>query len=127
MILTPTYHVMNMYKVHQDALLLPTKVENNPDYNGLLALSVSASKTDDGKTNISLVNIDISETIEVEIDADKISNVSAQILTSKKVQDHNTFDNPDKVKPTQFKDFKVKNGKILVKIPPISVLVFEGQ
>lgn len=127
MILTPTYHVMNMYKVHQDALLLPTKVENNPDYNGLLALSVSASKSDDGKTNISLVNIDISKTIEVEINADKISNVSAQILTSKKVQDHNTFDNPDKVKPTQFKDFKVKNGKILVKIPPISVLVFEGQ
>ncbi|MEJ2113422.1 MAG: alpha-L-arabinofuranosidase C-terminal domain-containing protein [Flavobacteriaceae bacterium] len=127
MILTPTYHVMNMYKVHQDALLLPTKVENNPDYNGLLALSVSASKSDDGKINISLVNIDISKTIEVEIDADKISNVSAQILTSKKVQDHNTFDNPDKVKPTQFKDFKVKNGKILVKIPPISVLVFEGQ
>ena len=28
LILTPTYLVMNMYKVHQDAELLPTDVRN---------------------------------------------------------------------------------------------------
>ncbi|ULC60727.1 alpha-N-arabinofuranosidase [Flaviramulus sp. BrNp1-15] len=127
MILTPTYHVMNMYKVHQDALLLPTTIENNPDYNGIAAISVSASKSENGTKHISLVNIDLIKSHDITIDIDDISNVSAQILTSKKVQDHNTFENPESIKPINFKDFKVKNGKITVKVPPISVIVFKGK
>jgi alpha-N-arabinofuranosidase len=127
MILTPTYHVMNMYKVHQDALLLPTTIENNPKYGELSAISVSASRNENAKTNISLVNIDIDKAVEVEIDGGEFSNMSARILTSKRVRDHNTFDNPNHIKPAEFKDFKLSKGKILVKIPPISVVVFEEE
>ena len=33
MILTPTYHVMEMYNVHQDALMLPLTVTSNRLYS----------------------------------------------------------------------------------------------
>ena len=61
MILTPTYHVLEMYNVHQDATLLGLKIATN-DYlfNGqkLPAVSASASKDSTGVIHVSLVNID---------------------------------------------------------------------
>ena len=61
MILTPTYHVMNMYKAHQDAQLLPVSFENTAYSWGdekLPALSISASLDKNGSVHISLANID---------------------------------------------------------------------
>ena len=61
MVLTPTYHVFEMFSVHQDALLLPVDVESDlrcgPEGNELPALSLSASRDQEGKVHISLVNI----------------------------------------------------------------------
>lgn len=132
MILTPTYHVLKMYAVHQDAKLIPVSYES-PDYefNGekLPAISVSASKGNDGKTHVSLVNIDSKKEIEVEIDVEKLAlnGVTGEILQSDKLQDHNTFDNPNKVTTSKFKDFKLKKGKLIVSLPPFSVVVLEGK
>ena len=130
MILTPTYHVMNMYKVHQDAQLLPSEVKNVMYKHGekeLPAISVSASKDKSGANHISLVNIDANKSYKVEIDLNGMNtkSKSAVILSSKKIQDHNTFDNPDKVQPESFKNFKIKNGKLEVEIPAFSLIVFE--
>ncbi|SFZ92000.1 alpha-N-arabinofuranosidase [Flaviramulus basaltis] len=127
MILTPTYHVMNMYKVHQDATLLPSEINNNPEYRKLPTISVSASKDKNENTHISLVNIDATKAHEVIINIDNIKDISASILASEKIQDHNTFENPDKVKPENFTDFKVEDGKIIVTIPAFSLIVFEGK
>ena len=129
MLLTPTYHVMEMYNVHQDALLLPMEV-NSKDYvvNGekLPAVSASASKKD-GLTHVSLVNIHASEAQEVEIKLGgaKYKNVSGRILTAKKVQDFNSFENPDLITPKAFKDAKLKGNNLTVKLPPFSVVVLE--
>ena len=129
MILTPTYHVMNMYKVHQDALLLPSEIVNNVLYNELPAISVSASKDAHGANHISLVNIDSKKEISVEINVKDlgIKKVSGSILTSSKLQDHNTFENPDKVKPEDFKGYKLKKGILTIKLPPYSLVVLEGK
>ena len=127
MILTPTYHVMNMYKVHQDALLLPTKIENNPDYGNVPAISVSASKDNNGRTYISLVNIDIKKDYEVTINVDNLKPRSATILSSEKIQDYNTFENPNKISPKEFKDYKSKKNQITLDIPAFSVVVFEAN
>tara|TARA_R110001583_G_scaffold5071_8_gene27992 strand:+ start:1100 stop:2623 length:1524 start_codon:yes stop_codon:yes gene_type:complete len=124
MILTPTYHVMNMYKVHQDATLLPSKIESNVTYGSIPAVTISASKNNDGERHISLTNVDISKSLDVEITIDKLKSATAKILTSGKAQDHNTFDNPNKISPVDFKDFKIKNNKITLTIPPLSVVVF---
>lgn len=132
MILTPTYHVMEMYKVHQDAKLIPVNF-NSPLYiynnKTLPAISVSASKDKNGLVHVSMVNVDAKKENKLELNLNElgIKNVTARILTSKSLQDHNTFDNPNKIQPAQYKDFEVKNGKLNVTLPPFSVVVFEGK
>lgn len=132
MILTPTYHVMQLYSVHQDAQLLPITLKSPLyTYNGetLPALSASASKDKQGLVHISLVNVDSKKENTVEIDLNElgIKSVSGQIITSSKLQDFNSFDNPDKIKPIVFKGYELKKGKLVVNIPPFSVVVLEGK
>ncbi len=132
MLLTPTYYIMQMYSVHQDAKLLPVTI-NSPLYtfNGetLPALSVSASKDKNGLVHISLVNVDSKKenTVEIDLNALVIKSVSGIIVTSSKLQDHNTFDNPTKIQPVVFKGFQIKKGKLEVVIPPFSVVTLEGK
>ncbi|WP_419214083.1 alpha-N-arabinofuranosidase [Maribacter sp. X9] len=132
MILTPTYHVMNMYKVHQDATLIPLSFES-PMYTykeeSLPALTVSASKDENEKTHISFTNIDTKKGSTVSIDLNELGlkNITGSILSSQNLQDHNTFENPDKIVPKEFKDFKFKKGMLEVTIPPFSVIVLEGS
>ncbi len=128
MLLTPTYHVMKMYNVHQDALLLPSSLENCSYSLGgetLPALSVSASRNNDGVVHISLANIDSRETrtISVELRGISFSSVRGQILRSGRLQDHNTFNQPDKVKPAEFLQFKQSGNTIELGLPPFSVVV----
>jgi len=130
LILTPTYHVMEMYKVHQDALLLPLTIKSGEFISGnekLPAVSASASKDKKGTTHISLVNIDIKKTQDVSIDISGISqkSISGRMLTSSKVQDHNTFEQPEKIKPSAFNQFSQTGNIIKLKIPPCSVIVLE--
>jgi len=131
MLLTPTYHVMHMYKVHQDAKLIPIKVAS-PEYKfgnkSLTAISASAS-VKNGKTHISLVNIHASEKITVDIDLTKLNlkDFSAKIISSSKLQDDNTFENPNAITPKDFKDFKFKKGTLSVTLPPFSVVVLESK
>ena len=130
MILTPTYHVMEMYNVHQDAKLLPITI-NTGDYifgnEKLPAVSASASKDSAGLTHISLTNISAKEpqTISINIQGKKYIKVSGRILTSEKLQDHNTFENPDKIKPETFNGAVLKGNQLNVKLPPFSVVVLE--
>lgn len=130
MIVTPTYHVMEMYNVHQDALMLPITVASNKyilDKDMLDAISVSASKDKNGLVHISLVNIDANNEQEVNIDLKGISakSVTGRILRSDKLQDHNSFDDPQKVKPTVFNNATIKGSNLTVKIPAFSVVVLE--
>lgn len=132
MILTPTYHVMKLYSVHQDAQLLPITF-NSPlyTYNGetLPALSVSASKDKQGLTHVSLVNVDSKKENTVEIDLNElgIKSATGMVIASSKLQDYNSFDNPNKIQPKVFKGFEIKKGKLLVTLPPFSVVVLEGK
>ena len=132
MILTPTYYVLKMYKVHQDAELIPVELES-PDYsfNGksLPAISISASRSKNGKVHISLVNIDANKTNAVKIDlsALELKTLNAEILKSDKLQDHNTFENPEKILPEEFKDFEYRKNNLELDIPPFSVIVFEAS
>lgn len=129
MIKTPTYHVMHMYKVHQDARLLPSKIDKNITFRGLPALSVSASKDETGKVHISLVNIDPENEMPVELDISglEIKSINGQVLTSDKLQDYNSFDDPEKVTPKEFKGAKLKKGKISLTVPAHSLIVLQGK
>ena len=132
MILTPTYHIMHMYNVHQDAKMIPIAFES-PLYQfkekSLPALSVSASKDSNGLVHISMVNVDSKKENKIEINISElgIKDVTATILTSKKLQDYNSFDNPSKITPKKFEDFKLKKGVLTITIPAFSVIMIEGK
>lgn len=130
LILTPTYHVMEMYNVHQNALMLPLIV-NSRDYilgdKKLKAISASASRDKSGAVHISLVNIDANKEQDVSIDLGGISpkEVKGRILRSGKLQDYNSFENPGKIKPDIFYGASLKGNSLSLKLPPFSVVVLE--
>lgn len=128
MLLTPTYHVFDMYKVHQDATMLPVDVISH-DYSrigkSIKAVSVSASKNSEGKTHVSFVNIDPNQSVEISCDIKDSKNlkfVSGNIITAPSTGSHNTFDNPNQVVLKDFKDASIKNGVLTVKLPAKSLV-----
>ncbi|MED4227179.1 alpha-N-arabinofuranosidase [Neobacillus cucumis] len=129
MILTPTYHVFDMYKVHQDAELLAVDSSfGTYEYNGetLPQVTVSASKNAEGKIHVSLCNIDHQNGAELDIELRGISaantKVSGTIITADTLNAHNTFEQPDMVKPTDFTGVTVENNKLGIKLPAMSVV-----
>ena len=145
MVLTPTYHVFEMYKPFQEATYLPLDITPNPTmqvrhemnkemdttkengYRTLPLISASAAKTTSGSIIISLTNVSLDKKQEVAIRLNgfKGKNVSGRILTSKSVADYNDFDHPDRVQPTAFKDAKLKKDQLTVKLPAKSLVVLE--
>jgi alpha-N-arabinofuranosidase len=128
MLVTPTYHVMEMYTVHHDALMLPVETGSLPCIAGkdtLQAISVSASRDREGFTNISLVNIDPVERheIEVTVGGKSFASVAGRILAGRTPQDHNTFEDPQKIHPVDFKDVKTTGTGLRLTLPPCSVVV----
>jgi alpha-N-arabinofuranosidase len=130
MILTPTYHVMEMYNVHQDAKMIPLNI-NSSNYTlgneKLKAVSASASKDSLGRTHISITNIDAKNKndITINIDGANYKSISGRLLTSGKLQDFNSFVEPDKIEPGTFKGAILKGNSLQVTLPPFSVVVLE--
>ena len=129
-ILTPTYHVMEMYNVHQDALLLPLSVISNEYILGnkkLEAISASASKDKNGVIHISLVNIDAknAQDISITLNGANFKTIKGRILASDKLQNYNSFENPNKIKPGAFTGVTLNGPELKLKMPPFSVTVLE--
>jgi alpha-N-arabinofuranosidase len=132
MLLTPTYHVFGMFKVHQDAERLALHL-NTGNYTygneSIPQVSASASKNGDGVIHISLCNVDTAKDAEVEIElrglVEQNFAVSGTELTAAEMDAHNTFQQPDKVKPSAFTAFKVEGTTLKVKLSPMSVTVLE--
>jgi alpha-L-arabinofuranosidase len=129
-ILTPTYHVMEMYNVHQDATLLPVTVKSDAfivNKDSLVAVSVSASRDSNNVTHVSMVNIDNTKGRQVTIELDKgtYKSVTGRILSSANIKDHNSFEQPEKVKPVEFKGASLKGATLSVSLPAASVVVLE--
>jgi alpha-N-arabinofuranosidase len=132
MLLTPTYWVYYLYKVHQDATLLPISFTSEKyELNGkkIDAVSVSASKDASGKIHITLVNIDPNkeQSIQTELRGAETKNVSGQLLTSAKINDYNTFEKSNTVSVKDFKDAKLSKNTLSVKLPAKSVVMLEIQ
>jgi alpha-N-arabinofuranosidase len=130
MLLTPTYWVYYLYKVHHDATLLPISFTSGKyELNGkkMDAVSVSASKDASGKIHITLVNIDPNkeQTIETVLRGVTVKKVTGKVLTSAKITDHNTFENPNTVNVKDFKGAKLSKELLSVTLPTKSVVMLE--
>ena len=130
MLLTPTYHVFDLYQVHQNARSLVVKF-NSPDYeyNGkkIPAINVSASRDSLGAVHFTLVNFDAAKSITVRTSLDNLPSrvIAGQILTSQKFNDVNTFSEAGKVKPAVFNGVKKQGSDLVVILPPKSLVVLE--
>jgi alpha-N-arabinofuranosidase len=127
MLLTPTYHVFDLFKEHQNGTLLPVKLDV-PDYacggETLPGLSISASKGKDGKVFITIANPDPINAVDAEIVVRPlpIKNASGRILSSAAIQDYNNFQDSNKVGPEKFTCAEIHGGTIKAAIPSKSVV-----
>ena len=90
-------------------------------------ISSTASRDKEGRIHVSLSNISLTESADVTINLEGINGkqVSGRILTADKIDDYNTFENPEVIAPKAFKDAKIQKGALLVKIPAKSIVVLE--
>ncbi|MEG6567546.1 alpha-N-arabinofuranosidase [Thermoanaerobacterium saccharolyticum] len=131
MVLTPTYHVFDMYKVHQDAELLDFNVDT-PEYmldseHGIPQVTATVSADDSGRIHISLCNLNPKEsvTVESELRGTNVDKATGTILTADEMNAHNTFDNPNKVAPEDFNEAKIIDNKLIISMPKMSIVTLE--
>ena len=127
MVLTPTYYAFYLYQNHQDATLVDSYLESPViKEKEVPMLHESVSMGDDGHINMTINNLSLTESQEVEsIFTDwKAQNVKGTILTGK-MDDHNTFENPDVVKLQDFTEVTLTDQGLKFTIPPCSVLHLE--
>ena len=130
-VLTPTYYVFKMYKVHQDATYLPLELNceimNVRGNRVVPSISATSSKDKNGIIHLSLSNVDADNAQEVTINLPdvKASKATGEILTSTNLTDYNSFENPNNVKLATFKEVKINKGVLKVKLPAKSIVTLE--
>jgi len=133
LVLTPTYHVFEMYTVHQDAVLLPLAVMDAGQYafggDSIAAVSASASRDRSGVVHLTMSNVDAQRAREVSVELRGLSatSVSGRVLTGPAITSHNSFEQPDVVKPAAFTAARISGGRLTVTLPPHSLVVLTLQ
>ncbi len=129
LVLTPTYHVYDMYKVHQDAMLLDFAILSDTyafEGEKLKQISCSVSKDAQGTVSMTLVNMDPNHAAEVTChiaDFGTIKSAEGTVLTADKMNAMNTFEQPDTLRPEAFRDFSVEEGTLHIRMPAKSLVL----
>ncbi len=129
MVLTPTYHVFEMNKGHQDATQLTTHLIENPtkDVRGqsLPLVSMSAS-TKDGAALLSLTHLDaeVDCTLSIDLRGRHAEVVRARVLTGESSAEFNDVDAPDRVSPRPL-EVELDGATLTVTLPPHSFATIE--
>ncbi len=130
MLLTPTYHVFDMFKVHQEADLVQSIVTcEDYEFEGkkIPQLNVSASVDADGRLNITITNLNPNKVADLNLDLKgfKPSAVSGKVLTADAMNKHNSFENPNALTVVDFNGFTTSDSGLTVKLPKMSVVQLE--
>jgi alpha-N-arabinofuranosidase len=121
-VLTPTYHVFRMYKVHQGATRIPVELTAS-----LPALNTSASRDSAGRVHLSLVNLDPYRSAEItaSVNGLQVHEATGELLTAAAMNAMNTFDTPAIVKPVPLAGIRTSGSQLSLTIPSKSVVVLE--
>jgi alpha-N-arabinofuranosidase len=123
MLLTPTYHLLDMYVPFKGATPLPATARTPTftigDYT-LPHVDVSAARGTDGKLWLSLVNLHPDNAARVTTDSR--TNASGRLLTGPAMDTHNTFDDPETITPKAYGG-EIERGRLAFDLPPRSVAV----
>jgi len=110
--LTPTYHVFDLYKNHQDATRVYSAFEEETE------LSASASVNDAGDLYVTIVNPSAEKAMPVEVYVNgKVSNINARILTGD-IKEEN-------VKISALDGVEFNNGLIKLTMPACSIVAID--
>jgi len=135
-LLTPTYHVFDMYQVHQGATLLQIEVTGSAEYifgeDKLPQISASASMDEAGTINVTICNVDSRSAADLAITLRTphsalrtpqlgAGKVSGSVLAAPDMRAHNTFDRPDTVKPVPLERPSLVKGELSLRLAPMSV------
>ena len=125
MVKTPTYHVFDLYKEHQDATLIYSQIETTStgtETEQVPQISASVSMDEQGVLHATLANLsdeeaDLAELVFVNFVP---TSVEGEVLCGKPA-DHNDFTAPDAVHLEPLTDVRVENGRVLARMPACSV------
>jgi alpha-N-arabinofuranosidase len=129
-LLTPTYHVFAMYRPHHEALLLPAHLKAGEYAHGdqaLPVLSATASRDESGKIHLTVANLhpEQDQELSCQLRGATVRRASGEVLTADAIAAHNTFDEPDRVKPAPFKGCRVDGDRLAFTLPARSVVALE--
>jgi alpha-N-arabinofuranosidase len=129
MLLTPTYHVFDMYQPFMGATPFPARV-SGPTYSfdgkTMPAVDISAAKGKDGKIYLALVNSDPHKAAHVVTNLSGIGK--GRILAGDRIDAHNTFAAPNTIRPVSYSGTS-DNGKASFDLPggAVAVVTLEPQ
>ena len=124
---TPTYHVFDLYQVHQENDLLASSLETEQvgleDEYMVPNLTESVSVDANGVLHITMTNVDLEKAYPVEavLLGKKADEIKAEIVTGH-MQDKNTFEAPETVGVQVFDGVQATKEGISFTIPACSVL-----
>jgi alpha-N-arabinofuranosidase len=125
LVLTPTYHVFEMYKAHQGAERVKVELEA-PEYRwgdaSLPMLDASASRNAAGQLQLSLVNLDPHRSAQVTLRGAS-GSATGRLLTAGAMTAHNTFEHPKAVRSVAFSSTDQRQGSPSLTLPAKSVLM----
>jgi alpha-L-arabinofuranosidase len=128
MLLTPTYHVFDLYQRHQGSTSLPVELAA-PNYSrgavSIPALSASASRDAHGEIVLSVVNLDPARSarLEIGLNGARVRAASGRVITAASLDARPDFSGPDPLAPKELVGVKFDRGSITFVAPAKSVSV----
>jgi len=125
-LLTPTYHVFDLYKVHQNATLLESSIISStigtPEM-GIEDLYESASIDAKGDVHVTICNVDPhhAKTVAAELIGFLPRSMEGYVLSGD-YKDHNTFFSPKNVRIKPFTDITATSTGFAATLPPCSIV-----
>ncbi len=128
MLLTPTYHVFEMYKEHQGATLLSSRMDcgqAGSGENAVPQLSESASIGQDGALHLTVANLSADDAAEVNaaLLGFAAKQAEARMLCAP-FNAFNSFEDKEAVKPCAFTGFRLDGESLSFTLPPCGIAAF---
>ena len=123
MVLTPTYHVFDMYKSHQSGEAVYCHIENQTVGKGAEIPMISCSASvKDGKMTVTLANCSIEDEAEISCGISGfVATSSESTILTEECHAFNDFDSPENVIPKAF-NISVSGDRVSAVLPPCSVV-----
>ncbi len=120
MLVTPSYWVFEMFKQHQGRTYLPLSYDASKA-EGVPVVSIRATENTEG-IFFSLACTSVDTPVEVKLPFSVDTVLKSRTLTAEKIQDHNSFENPEKLKPVDGASLRKEGDDLIVKLAPMSIV-----